>query len=156
MAESDSALILRRAALEDMPAVAALHRLVFFTALPWMPVLHAPEEDREYYRATVFPSSEVWLAEVYGHLAGFIAIRPGWVDQLHVHPEHQGRKLGSRLLDLAKARAATPELRLWTFQDNAPARRFYAKHGFEVERMTDGADNEEKQPDVLYVWARPT
>lgn len=56
--------------------------------------------------------------------------------------------------DLPKDQCKTPELRLWTFQANAQAQRFYEKHGFQIERKTDGRDNEEKQPDVLYVWAR--
>jgi ribosomal protein S18 acetylase RimI-like enzyme len=60
-----------------------------------------------------------------------------------------GHRVG--LLDTAKARR--PEgLRLWVFQRNEGARAFYAKHGFtEVER-TDGAANEEREPDVLLAW----
>ena len=46
------------------------------------------------------------------------------------------------------------ELSLWTFQQNARARRFYAKHGFVAVVETDGLDNEEKLPDVLYRWRR--
>ncbi len=153
---SNEACVFRRAVAEDMPSVARLYRLAISTALPLLPALHTPEEDREHFCHTVFQQTSVWMVELNQKLAGFIAFRPGWVDQLHVHPDHQGRKLGSRLLDLAKARSATPELRLWTFQCNNPARRFYAAHGFEVERMTGGTDNEEKQPDVLYVWTRPS
>ena len=41
---------------------------------------------------------------------------------------------------------------LWTFQDNARARRFYEARGFVAEEFTDGAGNEEKTPDVRYVW----
>lgn len=41
---------------------------------------------------------------------------------------------------------------MWVFQRNEGARAFYAKHGFtEVER-TDGAANEEREPDVLLAW----
>jgi hypothetical protein len=32
---------------------------------------------------------------------------------------------------------------------------FYERHGFRAERETDGARNEEWQPDVLYRWTRP-
>jgi len=45
---------------------------------------------------------------------------------------------------LEKAKAATAELSLWTFQQNLRARRFYERHGFVVVTETDGADNEEK------------
>jgi putative acetyltransferase len=153
---SSEACLFRPAAVEDMPSLAQLYRLAIITALPQWPVLHTPEEDREHFRNELFQRSSVWIVELHQGLAGFIAFRPGWVDQLHVHPNHQGQMLGSRLLNLAKSRAATPELRLWTFQCNTRARRFYEKHGFEVERLTDGAGNEEKLPDVLYVWTRPT
>ncbi len=37
-------------------------------------------------------------------------------------------------------------------QRNNRARAFYERHGFRVARMTDGADNEEREPDILYVW----
>lgn len=47
-----------------------------------------------------------------------------------------------------------PRLYLWTFQRNAPARRFYEKRGFVLIEETDGARNEEKEPDALYLWSR--
>ena len=43
-------------------------------------------------------------------------------------------------------------LTLWTFQRNLRARRFYEANGFVAVRETDGAGNEEKEPDVLYRW----
>ena len=40
-----------------------------------------------------------------------------------------------------------------SFASNLPVQQFYVKHGFtEVER-TDGAGNEERAPDIRYVWA---
>jgi RimJ/RimL family protein N-acetyltransferase len=142
----------RRATLDDMASVAALHRLAFFHAMPHMPVLHTPDEDLAFYCNVVFPSAQVWLFGREGATAGFIAFRSGWVDQLHVHPDHQRRGIGSDLL--AVAQSAEQFLRLWTFQCNLPARRFYESHGFQIERETDGAANEERQPDILYCWSR--
>ncbi len=142
----------RRATLDDLPDVAALHRRAFFRAMPHMPVLHTPEEDRAFYATVVFPSTQLWLIEYSGEVAGFIAFRPGWINHLYVHPDHQGRGFGSALL--AHAQSAESALRLWTFQCNLPARRFYEARGFRSERETDGADNEERQPDILYCWMR--
>jgi putative acetyltransferase len=144
---------LRRATLSDMPAVAGLHRLAFFHAMPHMPVLHTPEEDLAYYEGSVFPKSEIWVIEKSGMIAGFIAYRAERVDHLYVHPSYHGQGLGSTLLGVAKCSADS--LRLWTFQCNSKARRFYERHGFFIEEGTDGAGNEERQPDVLYAWVRP-
>ena len=55
--------------------------------------------------------------------------------------------------ELAKAKALSPGgLHLYTFQRNVRARAFYEKHGFTVFDMNDGSRNEEKEPDVRYVW----
>ena len=142
----------RRATLDDIASLAALHRLAFFQAMPHMPVLHTPDEDLAFYSAVVFPSAQVWLCERGGVAAGFIAFRPGWVDHLYIHPNHQRCGIGSALL--AFAQSAEQFLRLWTFQCNLPARCFYEGHGFQIERESDGAGNEERQPDILYCWSR--
>ena len=45
-------------------------------------------------------------------------------------------------------------LQLWTFQRNLSARRFYEARGFALVEQTDGARNEEKEPDARYLWTR--
>lgn len=142
--------VLRPATLDDAPAVARLHREATRTAMPWLPDLHTPAEDLAFFRDQVLPRGPVWTAEVAGVFAGFIALKPGWVDHLAVGPAFQGTGVGSALLDQAKAEQV--ELHLWTFQRNTRARAFYEARGFILERLTDGAHNEEKEPDALYVW----
>lgn len=44
---------------------------------------------------------------------------------MYVAAEHRGRGLAARLLDLALGDAAA---RLWVFEENLRAQRFYAKH----------------------------
>ena len=122
--------------------------------MPHMPVLHTAEEDLAFYSSVVFPRAEIWIVEHAGTVRGFIAFRDGWIDHLYIHPDHQRRGLGSSLLALAKASADS--LRLWTFQCNGGARRFYEGHGFRIQQETDGATNDERQPDILYVWQRAT
>jgi ribosomal protein S18 acetylase RimI-like enzyme len=142
----------RRATTDDIRAIATIHRLAFFNAMPHMPVLHTPEEDLAFFSTAVLPNAEIWLTEDSGNMTGFIAFRAGWVDHLYIHPDHQSRGLGSALLALAQASADS--LRLWTFQCNPGACRFYERRQFRIERETDGANNEERQPDILYVWTR--
>jgi hypothetical protein len=43
-------------------------------------------------------------------------------------------------------------LQLWTFQRNSRARGFYEARGFNLIERTDGARNEEREPDALYLW----
>jgi len=67
-------------------------------------------------------------------------------------PSSQQRGIGTRLLQIAQR--ALPRLYLWTFQGNVRARRFYERRGFQLVKETNGAHNEEKEPDALYFWAR--
>lgn len=141
---------IRRLTAVDALAAARVHRAAFDHRVPWLRGLHTPEEDAHFYRETVFPTCEIWGGFQEAELVGFVAVRDGWIDQFYIAPDHQRLGLGHRLLDQAKVNQT--RLRLWTFQRNIIARRFYEKYGFtEIER-TDGARNEEREPDVLYEW----
>ena len=133
----------------DADRVAMIHRAAREDRLPWLPELHTPDEDRQFFRTVVFDECEVWGA-VDGEIVGFIAFREGWIDHLYVLPQHQSQGAGHALLKVAQA--ASPSLQLWTFQRNGPARAFYEKRGFVAVRFTDGSDNEEREPDILYRW----
>ena len=60
----------------------------------------------------------------------------GWgeVVSLYVQPERMGRGIGSKLLDPALDALAIEgyENYLWVLADNAPARAFYEKRGFQL------------------------
>ena len=58
---------------------------------------------------------------------------------------------GDRFIDLAKQQRPNG-LALWTFQVNTPAQRFYRRHGFVATERTDGSRNEEREPDIRFVW----
>ncbi|MBB4259853.1 MULTISPECIES: GNAT family N-acetyltransferase [unclassified Bradyrhizobium] len=144
--------MLRQLALADMGAAAQVHRIAFDQAMPWLAGLHTPDEDRWFYRDRVFPTCRVWGCFDGDVLSGIIAFREGWIEQLYVLPPAQGRSAGSELLDVAKG--AYDRLELWTFQRNAPARRFYEARGFELVDESDGSRNEEREPDARYLWER--
>jgi putative acetyltransferase len=140
---------LQRLTLDDMDQVATVHRIAFDDRLPWLAGRHTPAEDRWFFRERVFRNCIVW-GVLDPTLIGFIAFREGWIDQLYVRPQSQGQGIGQQLLQVAKAE--WPSLKLWTFQRNTAAGRFYERQGFVALGRTDGSGNEEQEPDVLYRW----
>lgn len=142
--------MLRQLAIEDMDNVAVVHRMSFDQALPMLAGLYTPDEDRWFFKERVFATCQFWGYFDHKELIGFIAFREGWIDQLYVLPSSQGRGVGAALLQVAQSRLDA--LSLWTFQRNEGARRFYEKHGFVLVKETDGARNEEKEPDAMYSW----
>ncbi len=145
---------IRRATAEDAGAIADVYLESFKTALPTVALAHSADEIRAYVRGHLVAETECWVVVDDERVVAMIALQSGWIEQLYVAPDRQGEGIGRRLLELAKARAAAGGLQLWTFQVNAPARRFYEQNGFVAEEMTDGAANEEREPDVRYVWRR--
>ncbi len=151
MSSDGAAFAVRKLEITESDTVAFVLRASFDDRLPWLAGLHTPEEDRAFVSEHLFQTCELFGAFA-PDLVGVIAFRPGWIDQLYVLPGSQGRGVGSALL--AKARAENVELQLWTFQCNTGAREFYEGHGFVAIDKTDGAANEEREPDILYRWVR--
>lgn len=84
--------------------------------------------ERETIRNVHLPSAEslVWVEA--GQVRGFISLLGNQVGGLFVSPEHQGRGIGTRLVDAARARHGALEVEV--FKENAIGRAFYAKYGF--------------------------
>lgn len=139
--------------VDHMQAAAEIRRVSLWQRLPWLPDVHTPEEDEQYWRMHLLPNCTILGAAIGNRLVGVIAYGNSWIEQLYVLPDFQGIGIGSLLLGCAKEEM--DEIRLWTFQRNTGARGFYERHGFTAEEETDGADNEEREPDVLYRWRRP-
>ncbi|AKF07788.1 GNAT family N-acetyltransferase [Sandaracinus amylolyticus] len=116
------------------------------------PPAHTDDEVRAWMRTVVIPTREVWLATALdGRSLGLLVLDGAWIDQLYVDADHTRSGIGSQLVALAKSRRPRG-LQLWTFESNVRAQRFYEQHGFVVAERTDGAGNEERAPDVRYVW----
>jgi putative acetyltransferase len=145
-----ASVAIRPATSTDVEAVAQLHRAVREACLPYLPELHSPEEDLQFFRGRVFPTCTVWVGGA--PLAGYCAFRDGWVEHLYVEPAAQGQGLGSALL--RRAMVGQAHVRLWVFQKNTPAIGFYIRRGFRLVELTDGSGNEEREPDALYEWRR--
>jgi GNAT superfamily N-acetyltransferase len=147
------ALAFRRATDADADAAAGLWLRAREAAAGTMPPpAHPDAEVRAWFTSHVVPRTECWLAEdAEGRVAGLLVLDGRWLDQLYVEPEMTGRGIGSELVALAK-RLRPDGLRLWTFASNLGAQRFYERHGFVAVLRTDGRDNEERAPDILFCW----
>lgn len=131
--------------------------------LPYAPLAHTEAEVRRWVAEILLPAGCSWVlsqapeGSVLGFLSDALEAREvgdegdeggAWIEQLYVHPAHTGQGLGTRLLRHALARLPRP-LRLYTFEPNAGARRFYERHGFVLQARGDGSGNEEGCPDLL-------
>lgn len=150
-------LTIRRATPADAPRLAAIF-LAARARMSYLPALHTDDNTRAFI-AHVVATQEVWLAFTLetklDRVTGFAAIHDSpdkiMLDHLYIAPETQGQGIGKMLLDAVKTQRPHG-FSLWTFQQNAGARRFYERHGLTLAQTSDGRDNEEKLPDCLYVW----
>jgi ribosomal protein S18 acetylase RimI-like enzyme len=119
--------------------------------LTYLPELHTERETRAWIDDAVLGECETWGSEENGRVVGYAALSRHMLEHLYVHPQAQGKGVGTELLTLAKRRRPAG-FRLWVFQRNEGARRFYEGHGLRLVELTDGSANEEREPDALYEW----
>jgi ribosomal protein S18 acetylase RimI-like enzyme len=142
---------IRAATPEDADAIAEVF-IASFATLSFLPRLHTNAETIDFIANKVLREQEVLVAEENDGIVGFVAMAHGnFLEHLYVHPDSQGRGVGSVLLMRAKQRMPNG-FRLWLFQQNTQARRFYERHGLRAIEFTEGAGNEEQMPDALYEW----
>ena len=129
----------------------AVQRAAMRATLPGLREPHTAAEGAAWIRG-VFARHSVWLAVDDGQVVGLASRHGEWLNQLYLAPRYTGAGIGQRLLDIVSAEAAmsVPVLRLWTFQRNAGARRFYERNHFVAVEFTDGGGNEEGEPDVHF------
>jgi GNAT superfamily N-acetyltransferase len=143
--------VIRRSLAADASPMADIWLRSFAEALPGVHRPHTDEQVEEWFRQVVVPAQESWVAVVGDTVVGIMVLDGDELEQLYLDPAWRGRGIGDRLVALAKERCPDG-LVLWTFQVNAPARRFYERHGFVEAERTDGRRNEEREPDIRYVW----
>jgi GNAT superfamily N-acetyltransferase len=143
--------MIRRLAPGDAVQVAAVSSGSFVTLLAFLPDLHTNEERGAFITEVVPRDHELWVAEEDGRVVGLAAVGADTLGHLYVHPDHQGRGIGTALLE--KTKELRPDgFTLWTFPANVAACRFYERHGLRAIEHGDGSGNEEGVPDVRYAW----
>ncbi|MFF4254544.1 GNAT family N-acetyltransferase [Streptomyces sp. NPDC001663] len=153
MSRSEADVTLRRATAPDAAAAADVWLRSFAAALPTVVSPRSADEVRDYFRDVVVPFRETWVADAGDGdgIVGVMVLNDDELSQLYLHPDWRGCGIGDQFVALAKERSPDG-LSLWTFQVNKPAHRFYERHGFVAAERTDGSGNEEREPDVRYVW----
>lgn len=143
-------MTVRPAGPDDADAIARIHLEARREAMPYLRQVHTDEEAYAFF-AGVVARGHAYVAEAGGEVIGFAALGDDWLEHLYVDPGWQGRGAGDLLL--ARAKEARPRgFRLYVFQRNAAARRFYETRGLELVALADGSENEEGEPDALYEW----
>lgn len=146
---------IRPATANDAAAVAEVYLRSRKTFLPYAPLAHSDDEVRAWVWDILIPGGNVTVVDDHGIILGMLVTGyhqgVAWIDQLYLDPAAVGQGIGTRLLLHALAHLPPP-VRLYTFQANAGARRFYERNGFIALEFTNGQGNEEKCPDVLYEW----
>ncbi|MET9694707.1 GNAT family N-acetyltransferase [Streptomyces sp. NPDC006514] len=147
-------VLLRRADNADAHPAADLWLRSFAAALPTVRCAHDAADVRDWFARVLVPQYETWVAVTGTSMVGLMVLGGQELKQLYLDPAWRGRGLGDRFMSLAKKRQPDG-LALWTFQVNESAHRFYERHGFIAVERTDGVRNDEREPDVRYVWQPP-
>ena len=159
----------RPARLSDADAVAEVHvrswQVGYRGLLPdWLLDGLDPARRAQRYRDSFndpdYAHVRGMVAEIDERLVGFVRYGPyrtdhsaGWKDvdptlggevySLYVDPDHWGIGVGGQLLDSSVADlgdAGLEPIRVWCLVENERARRFYVKHGFAPDGVTEPLD----------------
>ncbi|HVF79474.1 MAG TPA: GNAT family N-acetyltransferase [Solirubrobacteraceae bacterium] len=142
---------LRSAQASDVGAIVDVFQSARAAALGFVPVLHTDAEDRDFFGGLITGGAATVAVEDRT-VIGFIVLGAACVEHLYVAPVAWRRGIGSLLLRHAQA-LRPAGLDLWVFQRNRAAVAFYEAHGFQMAETTDGAGNEEREPDARMVWS---
>lgn len=123
--------------------------------IPYAPIAHDERSVERWLKGLIALDGCVSVARLNGAVVGMIAVHAGdrlnWIDQLYLAPAYVGIGIGRELLAHGlRVLGRERPVRLYSFQANGDARRFYERAGFKAIAFSDGSLNEERCPDVLY------
>lgn len=150
MSQPEPDLIVRPAVADDVDDLVALIQVTRRAAEPDVPPLRQGPAELGAFLESRAALGEVWVAED-AQPVGVAILTRDWLHSLYVGPQHQGRGVGSLLLELVKAQRPGG-FGLWVFAANDSARGFYRRHGLIELEHTDGSGNDEGEPDIRMVW----
>ncbi len=146
---------IRLAIPEDREDICRVHRAAILalsdeyyahnTIDAWSKAL-TPETVRQEIRT---PSMTWFVAELAGTVVGFSSMEKNEVSALYVHPDHQNRGIGSKLLARVETEAARQGIRHLTLFASVNSRKFYEAHGYHVTREIIYPLNDEESMTTL-------
>ena len=131
----------------DVPAIAGVHRRACLIAYRFMNWSYSEREVRDWYAGIFRTWDWTLVAEENTAVVAFVAATGAHIDQLFVDPAHQGRGIGDVLLRAAPERMLGL-VTLTVFEENAAARAYYERHGFEAAGSY--FDDEQQAVDLVY------
>jgi GNAT superfamily N-acetyltransferase len=128
---------LRVAIADDVEALFGVQRSASLAALahvfPPDRYPYPDDEVRERWRDFVGSDARILVAERDGRAVGVAALVDCWLHGLYVVPVEWGSGVAASLHDAAvdaMRSSGCTEARLWVLEENARARRFYARRGW--------------------------
>lgn len=124
--------------------------------MTYLPQIHTHDETRNFIEDLV-KSGNVFVAKENRKITGFMEVENEWLHHLYIAPSYQSKGYGKLMLD--KAKELSPNaLKLWVFEDNKNAIKFYEREGFKLQKKRSQKEttNEENLPDRLYSWKEKT
>lgn len=147
-------ITLRQAVASDAREVTVVMLASRKQLLPYAPLVHSDEAVFTWIQEYLIPYYRVIVAVENKNVVGLCALSEkdgvGWIEQLYLLPTHTGKGIGSLLVSDALVYFKGKPVQLYTFEENTPSRLFYEHHGFVAIAFSDGSNNEEGVPDVLY------
>ena len=121
-------------------------------ATSWLPTVNSAIERADYGR-WLLEHTQVTILRYNFQFVGFLALEGNIVQSLYIKLAFQRLGFGQAAINYAQEQRN--ELRLWVFQANTDAQKFYQKLGFEALETTNGQDNDYGLPDIFYLWELP-
>ena len=114
-----------------------------------IPLVHNVEERAD-YGCWLLEHTSVTMIHNSSGVVGFLALEKHIIQGLYIKKDFQRFGFGQAAIKFAQKQFK--ELRLWVFQSNIGAQKFYQRLGFQVVEKSDGEDNDYRIPDIFYCW----
>ena len=121
-------------------------------ATSWLPTVDSAGERAD-YGLWLLEHTQVTILRYNSQFVGFLALEGNIVQSLYIKAAFQRLGFGQAAINYAQEQCS--ELKLWVFQANTDAQKFYQKLGFEALETTNGQDNDYGLPDIFYLWELP-